>query len=68
MDDFLANGEAGTGAIRLIRKCHATIAGFAALVEKSFQPGRQKITDQGVKVYALTRVSEITPDGTIKFL
>ena len=67
-DDFLANGEAGTGAIRLIRKCHATIAGFAALVEKSFQPGRQKITDQGVKVYALARVSEITPDGTIKFL
>lgn len=68
VDDFLANGEAGTGAIRLIRKCHATIAGFAALVEKSFQPGRQKITDQGVKVYALARVSEITPDGTIKFL
>ena len=26
IDDFLANGEAATGAIRLIRKAHATIA------------------------------------------
>ena len=37
VDDFLANGEAGTGAIRLIRKCHATIAGFAALVRNGNQ-------------------------------
>ena len=27
VDDFLANGEAATGAIRLLRKAHATIAG-----------------------------------------
>ena len=39
IDDFLANGEAATGAIRLIRKAHATIAGVGILIEKSFQPG-----------------------------
>ena len=27
IDDFLANGEAATGAIRLLRKAHATVAG-----------------------------------------
>lgn len=39
IDDFLANGEAATGAIRLIRKAHATIAGVGVLIEKAFQPG-----------------------------
>ena len=42
IDDFLANGEAATGAIRLIRKAHATIAGVGILIEKSFQPGYEK--------------------------
>ena len=43
VDDFLANGEAATAAIRLIRMSHATIAGIGILIEKSFQPGREKI-------------------------
>ena len=37
IDDFLANGEAATGAVRLIRKAHATIAGIGILIEKAFQ-------------------------------
>lgn len=41
IDDFLANGEAATGAIRLIRKAHATIAGVGVLIEKAFQPGHE---------------------------
>ena len=36
IDDFLANGEAATGAIRLLRKAHATVAGLGILIEKSF--------------------------------
>ena len=46
IDDFLANGEAATGAIRLIRKAHATIAGVGILIEKSFQPGYEKLTER----------------------
>ena len=38
VDDFLANGEAATGAVRLIRKAHATLAGVGVLIEKCFQP------------------------------
>ena len=45
VDDFLANGEAATGAIRLLRKAHATIAGVGILIEKSFQPGRGKLME-----------------------
>ena len=60
--DFLANGEAATGAIRLIRKAHATIAGIGILIEKSFQPGRTKLNEQGIHVYSLARIAEMDTD------
>lgn len=59
IDDFLANGEAATGAIRLLRLAHATIAGLGIVIEKSFQPGREKILEQGVEVYALARIAKM---------
>ena len=62
IDDFLANGEAATGAIRLIRKAHATIAGVGILIEKSFQPGRGKLIEQGIDVYSLARISKLGKD------
>ena len=67
IDDFLANGEAATGAIRLLRLAHATIAGLGVLVEKSFQPGREKLVDQGTEVYALARVGAMDTDH-VEFL
>ena len=62
VDDFLANGEAATGALRLIRKAHATIAGIGILIEKSFQPGREKLTSQGIDVYSLARIAKMDKD------
>ncbi len=59
VDDFLANGEAATAALRLLRMSHATIAGFAVLIEKSFQPGREKLINQGIEVYALARIAKM---------
>lgn len=59
VDDFLANGEAATAAIRLIRMSYATIAGLGVLIEKSFQPGREKLTAQGIEVYALARIARM---------
>lgn len=66
IDDFLSNGEAATGAIRLLRKAHATIAGVGVLIEKSFQPGREKLAEQGVDVYALARIAKLQ-EGIIEF-
>ena len=62
VDDFLANGEAATGALRLIRKANATVAGLGVLIEKSFQPGREKLTSQGLHVYSLARIAEMDVD------
>lgn len=67
VDDFLANGEAATAALRLLRMSHATIAGLAVLIEKSFQPGSQKITSQGIEVYALAKIGQMSKDH-ISFL
>lgn len=67
IDDFLANGEAATGAIRLIRKAHATIAGVGILIEKSFQPGYEKLTEQGIDVYSLARIARLDK-GVIEFV
>lgn len=66
VDDFLANGEAATGAIRLLRKAHATIAGIGVLIEKTFQPGREKLEEQGLHVYALARIAKLA-EGVIEF-
>lgn len=67
IDDFLANGEAATGAIRLLRKAHATIAGVGILIEKSFQPGHEKLVEQGIDVYSLARIAKLEKDH-IEFL
>lgn len=62
IDDFLANGEAATGAIRLLRLAHATVAGVGVLIEKSFQPGREKLLESGIDVYALARIKKLGTD------
>lgn len=67
VDDFLANGEAATAALRLLRMSHATIAGFAVLIEKSFQPGREKLISQGIEVYSLARIAKMA-ENYIEFV
>lgn len=62
IDDFLANGEAATGAVRLLRMAHATVAGVGILIEKSFQPGRAKLTESGIDVFSLVRISKLGTD------
>lgn len=67
VDDFLANGEAATGAVRLAQAAGAKIAGIGILIEKSFQKGRQKLIDQGLNVYSLARVARLD-EGVIEFV
>lgn len=63
IDDFLADGEAATGAIRLMRMAHATVAGIGILIEKSFQPGHDKLVAQGIDVYSQARIASMDEDG-----
>ncbi|MBQ8973581.1 MAG: xanthine phosphoribosyltransferase [Clostridia bacterium] len=66
IDDFLANGEAALGACRLIEQAGATVAGIGAVICKAFQPGLQKLRDQGYDVDALAKIRKMS-EGTIEF-
>ena len=67
IDDFLANGEAATGASRLVEQSGAKLAGIGILIEKSFQNGRKRLEDAGYYVYSQARVSRLDA-GVIEFL
>ena len=67
IDDFLAMGEAALGVGRIIREANCTLAGIGILIEKSFQPGRQKLKDAGYHVFSLARIASMS-DGEIRFL
>ena len=64
IDDFLANGEAAEGLCDLVRQAGATVVGIGICVEKSFQPGHQKLAQEGYHVVSLARVTAIR-DGKL---
>lgn len=62
IDDFLANGEAAKGAIKLIENAGAEVAGIGIVIEKSFQPGRKTLDDLDYDVYSLARIKSLEND------
>ena len=67
IDDFLANGEAAKGAIKLVEDAGAKVNGIGIVIEKSFQPGRKLLDDLGYEVYSLARIKSLK-DNKIEFL
>lgn len=66
VDDFLARGEAATGASRLIEQAGGSVAAIGIVIEKAFQPGRALLTEKGYKVISLARVARMG-EGLIEF-
>ena len=62
IDDFLANGEAAFGAIRLVEQAGGKVAGIGAVIAKAFQPGMKKLRAAGYRVDALAPVSKMDKD------
>ena len=67
IDDFLANGEASKGAIKLIESAGAKVAGVGIVIEKSFQPGRKFLEDLGYNIYSLARIKSLK-NNKIEFI
>ena len=55
------------GAIRLLGMANANIAGIGILIEKSFQPGRQKLEEEGFDVYSMVRIARLA-EGEIELV
>ena len=66
IDDFLANGEAAFGGIRLVERAGGHVAGIGAVIAKVFQPGREKLRAAGYRVEALAPVAAMR-EGVIEF-
>ena len=66
IDDFLANGEAAFGGIRLIEQTGAKVAGVGTVIAKAFQPGMEKLRAAGYRVEALAPVKAMGA-GYIEF-
>lgn len=59
IDDFLANGDASLGLNEIVKQAQASIAGVGIVIEKSFQPGRQRLEDAGLRVSSLCKVASL---------
>ena len=67
IDDFLAYGEAALGAISVIEQAGANVLGIGIVIEKSFQPGRKILEDNGYNIYSLAKISKLG-EGIIEFV
>ena len=59
IDDFLANGEAAEGLAEIVRQAGAHVAGIGICIEKGFQPGGQRLRNEGYHVVSLATVTGI---------
>ncbi len=59
VDDFLANGEAVNGLIDVVKQAKGHLVGVGICVEKGFQPGGEKLREQGIHVKSLAIVDAI---------
>jgi xanthine phosphoribosyltransferase len=66
IDDFLANGEAALALVKMCQQANASVAGIGIVIEKSFQPGAQKLKEQGLRVESLARIASLS-NGEVTF-
>jgi xanthine phosphoribosyltransferase len=67
IDDFLANGSALLGLIKLVTEAGATLVGAGIVIEKGFQEGGAMVRDTGVRVEALAIIESMSEEEGIVF-
>lgn len=66
IDDFLASGATILGLARLARTAGAVLVGIGALIEKSFESGRETLSELGVPIRSLVEIASMD-NGEIVF-
>ena len=66
IDDFLASGATILGLARLAKAAGAEVVGIGALIEKTFEGGREALKPLGLPVESLARITSME-DGKITF-
>lgn len=65
VDDFLANGNAVHGLMRILEEAGATLAGCAFAIEKGFQGAGDALRAQGIRVDSLAIVDAMTDESVV---
>lgn len=65
IDDFLASGEAAMELCKLVESAGDTVEGIAIVIEKSFQPGRERLERAGYDVQSLVRIKAFENDRCV---
>jgi xanthine phosphoribosyltransferase len=66
IDDFLASGQTIMALVRMVRHAGAELVGIGALIEKTFEGGRDELEQLGVPLHALVAVTDMS-DGQLTF-
>ncbi len=59
IDDFLASGATIAGLVRLTQTAGAKIVGIGTLIEKTFEEGRELLSDLGVPIISLVSIDSL---------
>lgn len=65
IDDFLATGKTIEGLIRLAEIAGATVVGVGALIEKTFEEGRDHLEAMNIHVESLARIKSMSEDAIV---
>lgn len=65
IDDFLATGETLLGLVRLAEAAGAQVVGVGAVIEKTFEGGREKLSALGVPVESLAQIAALEGDRIV---
>jgi len=68
IDDFLANGAALEGLLRITEQAGAEVVGAGVAIEKAFQSGGDRLRARGIRVEALARIKSMSEAGGIEFI
>lgn len=63
VDDFLADGNALEGLLRIIAQANATCVGAAIAIEKGFQGGGDRLRAQGLRVESMAIIDAMSDHG-----
>ncbi|HZG76142.1 MAG TPA: xanthine phosphoribosyltransferase [Paenibacillus sp.] len=66
IDDFIANGDAARGALRIVERSGAKLVGAGIAIEKAFQAGGSFLREQGIPVLSLARIASLE-GGQVRF-
>lgn len=67
IDDFLATGKTIAAMARIVENAGAALVGVGALIEKSFEGGREALDYLDIRVVSLVKIAALRDDGTIVF-